>query len=222
MRAWIIRGGEGGEAVDRFIDESIIGLGYGEVPDLEKVDRWDIKTALDNAGYSNPEAHADTLIAFLHEMVNGDGVFMSDPNHGDVVVGVIDGPYNCASYLETHEYRHRRKVRWIARHDRSALPVVLNDTARQRSVLRRVDSPSIRTHIDALESGALGRPATQRSAPRAPRVPGSASGSASRPRRSSASSPKKPVIATRRCDGCYQTKPVTQFDGDETLCRDCA
>ena len=31
MRAWVIRGGEGGSAVDRFVDERIIGLEYGGV-----------------------------------------------------------------------------------------------------------------------------------------------------------------------------------------------
>lgn len=228
MRAWIIRGGEGGRSVDAFVADGIIGLGYPEVGDVHRLDRWDLERTLEDAGYRPPDVHADTLVAFANAVVSGDPVVMPDPSRGEVVVGVVSGAYDCASYLAEDEHRHRRKVTWLARHAKADLPVVLSDVQRQRVPLRRVDSPSIEAYLASVRAGEIGRPADQTTAPRAPRAArtaGSSSRSAgsSPSRRSSAPpAPRKAVVATRRCDGCFQTKPVTQFEADDPLCRDCA
>jgi hypothetical protein len=224
MRAWVIRGGEGGGSVDEFVDLGIIGLGYDGVEDLRRLDRWTIERRLEDVGMSTVDAHADVLISFLHEVLSGDVVVMPDPSRGEVVIGVVDGPYDHATHLGPDQHRHRRRVEWIARHPRTDLPTVLADVQRQRVALRRVDSPSIDEHLAQVRSGEIGRPADQRTAPRAARAPRASAGPRAprAPRPSRATAPKKPEMATRRCDGCYQTKPLTQFDPDEALCRDCA
>jgi hypothetical protein len=221
MRAWVIRGGEGGGSVDEFVDAGIIALGYDGVGDLRSLDRWTIERRLEDAGMSTIDAHADVLISFLHEVFSGDVVVMPDPSRGEVVVGVVDGPYDHATHLGPDQHRHRRRVEWIARHGRADLPPVLADVGRQRVPLRRVDSPSIDEHLARLRAGELGRPADQRTAPRVARAPRASAGPRA-PRASRAAAPKKPELATRRCEACFQSKPVSQFDGDETLCRDCA
>ena len=226
MRAWIIRAGDDGRAVDRFVDEGVIGLGYDVVGDLERLDRWSIERALDDAGASTVDVHASMLISFLHEIVRGDVVVMPDSNRGEVVIGVIDGGYQHASWLPDDQHRHRRQVRWIARHPRADLPQVLADAGRQRAVLRRVDSPQVADHLAQVTAGELGRPADQATPERAPRAASprrtSASGSTRTRRPPAAPRPRAAVVPTRRCDGCMQTKPVTQFDGDDPWCRDCA
>lgn len=229
MRGWIIRGGDGGRSVDAFVADGIIGLGYPEVGDVHRFDRWTLERTLEDAGYHPPDVHADTLRAFADGVVSGDPVVMPDPSRGEVVVGVVTGAYDCASYLAEDEHRHRRKVEWLARHPKADLPTVLADVQRQRVPLRRVDSPSIDTYLASVRAGEIGRPADQTTAPRAPRAPratgsgsGRAAGSSASRRAAAPAAPKKAVVATRRCDGCFQTKPVTQFEADETLCRDCA
>lgn len=225
MRAWIVRAGEGGAHVDEFVDQGIVGLPYEVVGDLRRLDRWAIERDLEAVGMTPVDAHATVLISFLHEVLSGDAVVMPDPSRGEVVVGVIDGPYDFAPGRGEEAHPHRRKVEWIARHPRADLPAVLADVARQRVPLRRVDASSIADHVAALRDGRVGRPADQRTAPRAPRAPRAAAG----PRRSSSggaarprATPRKAEVATRRCDACFQTKPITQFDGDEPFCRDCA
>ncbi|HRW36447.1 MAG: hypothetical protein KDB04_13390 [Acidimicrobiales bacterium] len=229
MRAWIIRAGEGGAHVDEFVDQGIVALGYDAVDDLRRMDRWDIERALERVGISPPDAHATILISFLHEVLSGDLVVMPDSSRGEVVVGVVDGPYDFVPGRDEDDHPHRRKVEWLARHPRTDLPTVLADVQRQRVALRRVDSPSIDDHLARVRAGEVGRPADQRTAPRPPRTPRATSSSAPRaPRSSSGSSsrarvtPRKAEVATRRCEACFQTKPVTQFDGDDPLCRDCA
>lgn len=227
MRAWIVRAGDGGSHADEFVDGGFIGLPYDAVGDLRRLDRWAIERDLEAVGMTPVDAHATVLISFLHEVLSGDLVVMPDPGHGDVVIGVIDGPYQYAPGRSDDDHPHRRNVAWVARHGRADLPVVLADAARQRAPLRRVDSPSIDEHLARLRAGELGRPADQRSAPRPERsAAGGGEPSARAPRAPRAprprATPKKAEVATRRCEACFQTKPVTQFDGDEPYCRDCA
>jgi hypothetical protein len=226
MRAWIVRAGEGGAFVDSFVDEGIVGLPYEVVGDLRRLDRWAIERDLESVGMTPVDAHATMLISFLHEVLSGDAVVMPDPGRGEVVIGIVDGPYEYAPGRSDDDHPHRRKVRWIARHGRADLPTALADAARQRVALRRVDSSSIDEHVARLEAGTLGRPAAQRSAPRPARTASSSSGPRAPRARSSAARPRatpiKAEVATRRCEACFQTKPVSQFDDDEPYCRDCA
>ncbi len=224
MRAWIIRGGDGGRFVDEFVDDGFVGPGYDAVGDLRRLDRWDIERSLERVGATTVDVHASVLLSFLHEVLTGDLVVLADTGRSEVVVGVIDGPYDYVPGRTDDDHPHRRKVRWIARHRWAELPPVLADGQRQRIALRRVDSPSIDEHLARLEAGEIGRPASQRGpvraerspgAPRAPRAPRSAAA------RSTPARPRKAEVSTRRCVVCFQTKPVTQFDGDSPSCRDC-
>ena len=171
MRAWIIRAGEGGAHVDEFVDQGVVALGYDAIDDLRRMDRWDIERALERVGISPPDAHATILISFLHEVLSGDLVVMPDSSRGEVVVGVVDGPYDFVPGRDEDDHPHRRKVEWLARHPRTDLPTVLADVQRQRVALRRVDSPSIDDHLARVRAGEVGRPADQRTAPRPPRTP---------------------------------------------------
>jgi hypothetical protein len=226
MRAWIIRAGSDGRSVDRFVDEGIIALDYDAIDDLTRLDRWSIERRLEDVDLRPADVHADLLISFLHEVVRGDVVVMADTARSEVVIGVVDGGYEHAAWLPEGQHRHRRRVDWLARHPRADLPSILADVSRQRVAMRRVDSPQIDDHLAAVRAGTIGRPADQRTAPRPARA--SSTGSVSRtrttaraPRRAPTPRPGPATVATRRCDGCFQTKPVTQFDGDGPWCRDC-
>jgi hypothetical protein len=225
VRGWIIRGGEGNRLIDEFIDAGVIGLGYPSVPDARRVDRWDIERILEAEGSPAVDLHAAMLISFVHEVVVGDAVIMPDTPRGDVVIGVIAGPYEFHPEIDPHRHRHRRRVEWLGRHPRNELPAALHDLHRQRVTLRRVDVAALDEHLRRVRSGELGRPAADRRAPRAPAGPRAPrSPRAPRASRASAASTRvaKAEIATRRCVGCFQTKPTSLFDGDDPLCRDCA
>lgn len=226
MRAWVIRAGDGGASVDEFVDGGFVGLAYDAVGDLRRFDRWTIERILEDEGISPVDVHASTLISFQHEVFGGDLVVLPDPSRSEVAAGVVTGAYDHASYLPEGQHRHRRGVEWLARHPRADLPAVLAEVQRQRVAIRRVDSPSLEAYVADLRAGSIGRPADQKVAPRAARAPRASAGSSPRraasPRRTTPAAPRKAEVATRRCDGCYQTKPVTQFDDDGPFCRDCA
>ena len=220
VRVWVIRGGDHNRLVDDFVDRGEIGLVYPQVPNVRSVDRWEIDRRLEDTGMPNPDLHADVLLAFVHEVVTGDGVVLPDPGRGEVVVGVIDGPYDHRPDLED-DGSHRRRVRWLGRHATKDLPEALHDVGRQREPFKRRDSAAFADHLDLVRAGRVGRPAAQIDKPRAPRATSSTAGP--RPRRASTTSspraPAKAEPAVRTCPSCFQHKPVALFDSH--ICRDC-
>jgi hypothetical protein len=221
-RVWVIRGGEETNLVDEFVAAGAIGLHFPDVPDGRSVDRYDVTERLRARGWTNPETRAEVFQQFVHQVVPGHAVLMPDPARRDVVVGLIDGDYEFRYDLDPDDHRHRRPVRWLARHGVDQLPDAHRDLSRQRTTLTERSSPALLAHIDAVERGEIGRDPTHTApAPRTPRAPRAAGAPRARST-PKATKPAAPTMVTKTCTECFLAKPTELFPGGGAFCVDCA
>lgn len=216
LRAWVIRGGDDGRLVDAFVEGGYIAVGYPDIPDGRRVDRYEVTERLRARGWTVPEARAETFAQFVHQMGPGHVVVLPDTRRREVVIGVVAGDYEFHADVDADDYRHRRPVRWLARHAADLLPSALRDVTRQRQTLTERSAPSLVEHAEAVERGDLGRDPLATSAPSTPRP-------ARAPRAPRAAPPPKPSPpAERQCRECFTRKPLDLFPGGGDVCVDCA
>jgi len=224
-RAWVVRGGEDNELVDRFVELGVIAIGYPDVPDGRRVDRYDITERLRERGWTSPEVRAELFVQFVHQVGSGHFVVMPDSRHGDVVIGRVAGDYEHGVALDDEDgYRHRRRVEWLGRHGRAALPSANRDLLRQRSPLVENTSPSLLAHLEAVERGEVPvrEPWDVSAPPPAPRAPRAPRASSSGVRVTKAATPAPPPApTTRTCTSCFLTKSLDLFPGGGDTCVDC-
>lgn len=225
----MIRGGDDNRLVDVFVGAGVIAVGYPDIPDGRRLDRYDITERLRDRGWTVPETRAEMFVQFVHQIGLGHLVVMPDTPRGDVVVGRVVGDYELGPVLDDEDgYRHRRPVEWLGRHDRSLLPESTRDLYRQRTTLAEHTSPLLLAHLEAVERGeVMTRDAAEVDSPKAPRARAER---APRPSASRASRvpkaqplPKAPAApTTRTCTSCFLTKSVDLFPGAGETCVDCA
>jgi hypothetical protein len=217
---WVIRGGEEANLVDEFVAAGEIGLHFPDVPDGRSVDRYDVTERLRARGWTNPETRAEVFQQFVHQVVAGHAVLMPDPARRDVVVGLVDGDYEFRYDLDPEDHRHRRPVRWLARHATDLLPAAHRDLSRQRTTLTERSSPALLAHVEAVERGEIGRdPRNTAPAPK-PRATSTGTRSSTTSSRSKAAPAPAPT-STKTCTECFLTKSLDLFPGGGDLCRDC-
>ena len=226
-RAWVIRGGEDNELVDRFVELGIVAVGFPDVPDGRRVDRYEITERLRERGWTQPETRAELFVQFVHQVASGHFVVLPDTRHGDVVIGRVAGDYEHGPALDADDgYRHRRRVDWLGRHGRAALPQASRDLLRQRAALVEQTSPALLEHLESVERGDVPVRAPEDTsppppAPRTPRSPRAATTTRS-PRAAAAPAPAAPPTpTTRTCTSCVLTKSLDLFPGGGETCVDC-
>lgn len=116
MTLWVVKGGRSGEREERFLDESVVGIGWDEISDLSTfATREDLKQAYrtEYPGSSDGKAavHVGQLWAFGHTMQTGDLVVVPLKSRGQIAIGQIAGPYRHTSELGA-DMRHVRPVKW--------------------------------------------------------------------------------------------------------------
>jgi hypothetical protein len=218
---WVLRAGEDNRHADAFVDGGYAAVAFPELGDGRPLDRYQVTRALERAEVPDPPAAAARFHMFVHTMAPGDAVVLLDAHRKELVFGVVAGDYEYVDSAPPSQFRHRRAVRWVGRHDRETLPAQWHGFHKQRPVIARYDAATLDEHIDRVLAGGIGRPARQRSAVRV----SSGSGAGARPRTSSprvraAPKPKAPVKRLRTCPGCGFNLNETVFEGQE-LCRDC-
>lgn len=115
-----MKGGRAGEREDRFLDRSLIGIGWDDMGDLSAhQDRDALKGAYrvvyQWASPGNVNAQAGQLWAFANVMKPGDHVVVPLKTRGRrIAVGRITGPYKWDGQSEP-DMRHVRSVEWIIR-----------------------------------------------------------------------------------------------------------
>lgn len=219
---WVLRAGEDNRHADAFVDGGYAAVAFPELGDGRAVDRYQVTRALERAEVPDPSAAAARFHMFVHTMAPGDAVVLLDANRKELVFGVVEGDYAYEATAPPSQFRHRRPVRWVGRHDRETLPAQWHGFHKQRPVIQRYDAATLDEHIDRVLAGELGRPASQRSVVRAPARSssvGSRPGSAT-PRVRAAPRPKPPMKKLRTCPGCGFNLNETVFEGQD-LCRDC-
>jgi restriction system protein len=95
---WVVKGGRGGLREARFLERSVIGIGWGEVGDLASYpDRDALKAAYRGAFPSASDPHVATQVAqlwsFGRRMQPGDAVVVPFLTRREIAIGEILGPY---------------------------------------------------------------------------------------------------------------------------------
>jgi restriction system protein len=119
MTLWVVKGGRAGEREDRFLDRSVIGIGWGEMMDLSKYpDRESLKaayrTTYPGSSEGNVSVQAGQLWAFAQAMQPGDHLVVPLKTRGQIAVGRIASPYRWSSDSDP-DMQHVRDVEWIVR-----------------------------------------------------------------------------------------------------------
>jgi restriction system protein len=116
---WVVKGGRAGEREDRFLDRSVVGIGWEELPDLNGFGtREDLKAAyrslFPGSSEGNVAVQVGQLWAFAHTMQPGDLVVVPLKRRGQIAIGRIKGPYRHAADLGA-DLSHVRDVEWLVR-----------------------------------------------------------------------------------------------------------
>jgi restriction system protein len=114
---WVVKGGRGGVREARFLERSVIGIGWGEVGDLSSYpDRDALKAAYRGAFPSSSDPHVHTQVgqlwAFGARMQPGDIVVVPFLTRREIAIGEIRGPYRWLSDGDA-DMRHVRDVEWF-------------------------------------------------------------------------------------------------------------
>ena len=214
---WGIRGGEDNRLVDRFLDGGYTAVGFYELGDGRRMERHLVLRTLERAEVPDAPGAAARFHTFVQAISIGDPVLMPDAGRKEIVVGIVEGDYEFHESIPPAEYRHRRAVRWIGRHDRDELPAAWVDLYKQRPAIKRYEARALTEHVAAVEAGEVGRPATQRSLGR---VRSSSGGTTTTRAPRAPRAPKPPPRQLRTCPSCGFNLNLTVFEGQD-LCRDC-
>jgi hypothetical protein len=225
--AWLVGTGEGGRHFPKFVSHEMVAVDFRRVGDAGGLTRWEMAAQL-RTGKDRipPERLAEALREFVDGMAEGDYVFAGD-GQGQVVIGLVTGPYRWLEHPPVPHFTHTRKVAWLGGFaldelpDPVRMPVVHN----QGSIHRFADQPAALAWCRLAEEGQGAPPprikpvAAARERPPSRRSPSATSSSPSRTR---AARPAAPPAPERRfCTVCYSSLPAAHFEGSATVCRSC-
>ncbi|NIW46516.1 MAG: hypothetical protein GWN14_16910, partial [candidate division Zixibacteria bacterium] len=117
MSYYLIRIGEGAKYIIEARAKQFIAIGWGEVPDLNKLETLDkIKDALSKTSYDyntvQTAIQAGQIYRFGQELTSGDKV-LSPLGKGEYLVGDVGEYYFDEKPQGACPYKHRRKVKWL-------------------------------------------------------------------------------------------------------------
>ena len=136
--------GEGGRYADAFAKGEYVAIDWPEVPNLHRVDSYDVLRARLHEAY--PHEPPGRVRNYLGQVANfilkiriGDFVVTPDSQGSGVYVGeVISHPFKVLNVDESSPYPHRRKVEWLSRVQRSELPESVQRSLRSRQAVFRI------------------------------------------------------------------------------------
>jgi restriction system protein len=117
MTLWVVKGGRTGEREDRFLENSVVGVGWEELGDLSLFGTRDaLKVAYRETYPGESEIRVGVQVgqmwAISHTMSDGDLVVVPLKTRGQIAVGRIAGPYRHTSEFGP-DMVHVRPVKWI-------------------------------------------------------------------------------------------------------------
>lgn len=115
-KVFLVRAGSAGEDEEFAIENSLLVVGFKEVPSLSEAKNYaDVFAVVSQAmNGAKPRAvgnRAGQLWAFSVAMQKGDIVVMPRKLTSQVALGVVDGPYKLQKVRD--ELRHTRPVKWV-------------------------------------------------------------------------------------------------------------
>jgi len=117
MTLWVCKGGKRGERESRFIENSLIAIGFGLLDDLSVIkSREELKSLYEKIWPDTSEGrmrnHVGQIYAFLKMAKIGDFVVVPMKTSGTIWIGEIQSEYKFRTDLGI-DIRHTRDVRWI-------------------------------------------------------------------------------------------------------------
>lgn len=119
---WVVRAGKGGRYADQFEQLGLIGIGFGEIGSVAGMDRTALFEHARELIGSKGSNVAGQLHRFANRMKPGDLVAVPDGGTRELLYGRVAGEYEHPAEAPIAHYRHLRKVTWLGRRNRDALP----------------------------------------------------------------------------------------------------
>jgi restriction system protein len=117
---WMVRAGEENELAELVEEKSAVAVGWPKMGDLSTLgtrqqfrERYR-ESYLDQAGAASAIKAAE-LYRFATRMSVGDYVLTPLEAAKEVLLGLVDGPYEYRTDLFGEDYPHVRRVRWLKR-----------------------------------------------------------------------------------------------------------
>ncbi|GAB4543578.1 MAG: restriction endonuclease [Anaerolineae bacterium] len=118
--AWMVRAGDNNELADLVEDKDAVAIGWSEMGDL-----YELKTREQFKGryqdtfpdHSAPRVavNAGQVYRFAREIREGDYVLTYNKASRELLIGLVEGPYEYSSDIFSARYPHVRRVKWLKR-----------------------------------------------------------------------------------------------------------
>lgn len=124
--AWMVRAGDDNELADIVEQESVVAIGWRKVGDVSDAgSREEVKEryrqAFPEHSTGRVRTNAAQIYRFVQEMQVGDYVLTYIKSSREVLIGLIEGPYQYLGHPYLDKYPHMRQVDWLARVSRDDL-----------------------------------------------------------------------------------------------------
>jgi restriction system protein len=118
--AWMIRAGDNNELADLVEDKDAVAIGWSDIGDLSELKtREQFKGCYQEAfpDHSSPRVavNAGQVYRFAREIREGDYVLTYNKASRELLIGLVEGPYEYSSDIFSARYPHVRRVKWLKR-----------------------------------------------------------------------------------------------------------
>jgi restriction system protein len=118
--AWMVRAGDNNELADLVEDKHAVAIGWSEMGDLSELEtREQFKGCYQEVypDQSSPRVavNAGQVYRFAREIREGDYALTYNKASRELLIGLVEGPYECSSDVFSARYPHVRRVRWLKR-----------------------------------------------------------------------------------------------------------
>lgn len=123
MSLWLVRAGSYGEQEQGALEHNVATIGWKDLPDLSKIKSREVLAELYAKVYPDHKKmkaanHIGQIWRFIHEIKKGDLVALPLKTQSAIVLGKIEGDYECKEL--TNNIKHIRRVKWLKTIPRSS------------------------------------------------------------------------------------------------------
>ena len=164
MTMWMVRAGQEGELFDKFIENSVVAIGWAEIHDLGALESFDAILATVQQRYPGEErrwhgSSAGTLYRFSRQMDRGHHVITYDRTQRLYAVGTVVDGYQYNPGFDP-DFPHTRHVEWFeAKISRDILSVPTKNTLGATQAVFKLSEDAERETFDAAQDGRGPQPA---------------------------------------------------------------
>jgi restriction system protein len=118
--AWMVRAGNDNELADLVEDKNAVAIGWSNMGDLSEIrNRTQFRKRYQERFSEDSQwrisLNTGQVYRFAREIDMGDYVLTYDKTSRELVIGLIEGPYEYAPSVFSERYPHVRRVRWLKR-----------------------------------------------------------------------------------------------------------